>query len=113
MGLTADLCDGVTALPPLGSLPQQISRVFPPLAIIRLIGNFHVPAESNNAGPILVGADFIRLDADQRILPHPLYFLSLGRKTVETLTVVDKIDRHNIGTVVGGTGQAAEPEARQ
>jgi hypothetical protein len=46
------------------------------LRVFGRVGKLQVVPESNNAHPVVVGYDFVNLDADEGILPHPLDLLS-------------------------------------
>src|SRR5690348_277811 len=109
--LATKLSDGIAALPPLRPFLKQGARVFPAFTVIGVIRDFHVAPERNNARPIIMCVNFIRLDADQRIFAHPLNFLSQRREAIQALAVVHEINRNDVRAVIRRTGQSPKSKA--
>jgi hypothetical protein len=52
--------------------------------------------------------DSVNLEADQRVLPHPLDLLAECRVAIKAFAVEDYVDRNDVRLIVKGAGKARD-----
>ncbi len=97
-------------IPPLRPRPEQLQRVLPCRRVLRPVRQLLVVAEHEHARPVVLVGDVLDLDADPRVLAHPLDLLPHSRERIEALLggVVREVDRDDVGLIVAAAGEMAE-----
>src|SRR5665213_494805 len=103
----------VTRLPPQLMLLKQRPGELAPVARLRGIGQFLIPARNDDALPLLRTMNFVRFEGHQWVFTHPLDLLAGGRRTVQTVLEVGEEERNNIGLVRPRAGKPPETDAGQ
>src|SRR5690348_12410362 len=95
--------------PPFRTLRRQsFPRVFPLRGVVLGHIQFQVGSSHNYASPVPSISDFVGLQANLWILPHPLNLLAEGGKDVEAIGLVRKCNWHHIRLIVKRTSQPAD-----
>ncbi len=74
-----------------------------PLPLLFVFGSVRkllVVADDDDAHPLIVSGEFIRLDTDARVRAHPLNLLAERREGVKPFPVESEIEWHNIRLVI-------------
>jgi hypothetical protein len=107
------LRDRVAALLPKRALLEQRANVCSSFGTFGSVRNFDVLAKDHDAFPIVVSADVVGFDTDERVLAHPFNLLSDSRKPVKSIRIETEIDRHDVGAIVATAGQPPESESNE
>src|SRR6185295_13679545 len=95
--------------PPFRALRREsFPRMFPLRGVVLGLVQFQVGSRHYYASPAPSISDFVGLQTNLWIFPHPLNLLAEGRKDVDAIGFVRKCNRHHIRLIVQRTSQPAD-----
>src|SRR5690606_387690 len=95
--------------PPLCMLAEQSPGAITLHLCTDAIRELLIAAIDDDAAPVALVLQFIDLEADLGVLPHPFDLLPRQGETVDIAPIHDEADRDYIGLIVHRTGKAAYP----
>ncbi len=113
LGCAADL--GCCGQPPFEAALKQLPDALPHVCLLRFVADLFVPPEDEHGRPRVLCLDILELDADLRILAHPVNFLTDGREAIQTApdAVVGQMHGDQVWLFVVAAGQPRERRTRE